>query len=552
MTCHSKGLRFRHWALSACVVGLLIVGGTILAQTPPVVQVGSGAQPLTPAELDNLVAPIALYPDPLVSQVLVASSYPLELVEAQQWLQAHGDLRGQALVDAARQQNWDPSVQALVALPDVLRRLTQNVQWTTDLGNAFLAQQADVMSAIQRMRWRAQAEGKLQSDTHERVTTESQGDQSAIQIMPAEPQVIYVPIYDPAYVWGPPAWGYYPPLWYPDYGFGWGWGIDLGFCFGGWGGWGWGGWGWGWGPNWFGGGLFLNNAFFGRYGYWRGRGYGGGYGGRTAWTHDPSHRLGVGYPNSRLSSRFGAASSASRAQAGQPGTGRTAGAGAVGSRNSFVRGGPQAGSRASTSVGASAGIRSFSPSSAGARGSASRSDSQSGARSFQSQGGVSGWHSFSEGGTGSRGSAWSTGSRAGGGSFQSQGGASGYRSFGGGTGGSGSSWSTAGAGGYRYPGGMYVGRPNMGSTQGYGSASRGYASPYYGGRGAYSGYAGRGGYSGYAGGGYRGGSTGGGGYRGSSSRGFSGGGGGFHSGGGGGGFHGGSGGGGSHGGGGRR
>ncbi len=502
MSGHSIGLQFRHWAVSACVVGLMVAGGSMLAQAPPVVLVGGGGQPLTPVELDNLVAPIALYPDPLVSQVLAASTYPLEVVEAQQWLQAHGYLSGQALVDAARQQNWDPSVQALVAMPDVLSRLTQNVQWITELGNAFLAQQADVMSAIQRMRWRAQAGGKLGSDSHERVTTETQGDQSAIQIMPAEPQVIYVPTYDPAYVWGPPPWGYYPLLDNPDLGFGCGWGFDLGLCFGGWGGWGWGGWGWGWGPNWFGGGIFVNNGFFGRYGYGRGGGYGGGFGrgngggfgGRTAWTHDPSHRLGVGYSNSQLNSRFGAASAASRNASGPAGYGRAAGTG-----------------------------------------------SQSSARSFQSQAGASGWRSFGEGGAGSRGSAWGTGTQAGARSFQSQGGTSGYRSSGGGTGNSGSTWSTGGAGGYRYPGGMYVGHANMGSTQGYGSASRGYYGSATRGYAAPS-YGSRGGYSGYGGGGYRGGLSSGGGHRGSSGGGFGGGGGGFH-GGGGGGFHGGGGGG---------
>ena len=196
-------------------------------------------QTVLPQQLDNLVAPIALYPDPLLAQVLAASTYPLELVEAQQWLQTNNYRQGQDLMDAARQQNWDASVQALVAMPDVLAKLTQDIHWTTDLGNAFLAQQADVMSAVQRMRARAQANGKLQSTPQETVTTENQGDQSAIEIQPANPEVIYVPTYDPSYVWGPPAWGYYPPLYYPGYGYWFGPGIDIGFCFGGWGGWGW-------------------------------------------------------------------------------------------------------------------------------------------------------------------------------------------------------------------------------------------------------------------------------------------------------------------------
>ena len=121
----------------------------------------TGAPLLSPDQLDNLVAPIALYPDPLLGQVLAASTYPLEIVEAQQWLQQNSNLQGAQLMDAAKQQNWDPSVQALVAFPDALSLLSNDIRWTTDLGNAFLAQQADVMSAVQRMRARAQANGKL-------------------------------------------------------------------------------------------------------------------------------------------------------------------------------------------------------------------------------------------------------------------------------------------------------------------------------------------------------------------------------------------------------
>ena len=201
------------------------------------------AQRLAAEQLDDLVAPIALYPDALLSQVLVASTYPLEVVEAQQWLQRNGNLKGQQLTEAARQQNWDASVQALVAFPDVLAKMNQDVQWTTALGNAFLAQQSDVMAAVQGMRARAQSNGRLSSTPQQTVTTETQGGQAAIDIAPADPQVMYVPEYDPAYVWGPPAWGAYPPLFYGGYGFGFYPGIDMGFCFGGWGGWG--GWGWG-------------------------------------------------------------------------------------------------------------------------------------------------------------------------------------------------------------------------------------------------------------------------------------------------------------------
>jgi hypothetical protein len=268
---------------------------------------------LTPEQISNLVAPIALYPDPLLTQVLVASTYPLEVVEAEQWLQQNRSLTGAQLMDAAKQQNWDPSVQALVAFPDVLNRLNSDIQWTTALGNAFLAQQADVMNAVQKLRAEAKANGKLASSAQQMVNTETQNGQSVITIQPANPQVIYVPTYDPAYVWGPPAWGYYPALAYPAFGYGFWPGINIGLLFGGWGGWGWGGWGWGWGPSWFGRSVFINNSFFNRYGF---RNFHGGVG-RATWAHNPAHRLGVGYPNRQLTGRFGTASAASRANFGQ-------------------------------------------------------------------------------------------------------------------------------------------------------------------------------------------------------------------------------------------
>ncbi len=259
---------------------------------------------MSPAQLENLVAPVALYPDPLLGQVLAASTYPLELVQAQQWLQQNSNLRGEQLMNAARQQNWDPSVAALVAFPDVLATLTRDVQWTTDLGNAFLAQQNDVMSAVQRMRLRAMQNGKLRSTPQQNVTTQNQDGQSAVVIQPADPQSIYVPVYNPDYIWGPPAWGYYPPLFYPGIGFGFGFGpgIYLGGFFPGFG-FGFGGLGWGWGLGWFGGGLYVNGGFFGHYGFHGGL-YGAGFGGRSAWQHDPMHRAGVAYANRSVAARY--------------------------------------------------------------------------------------------------------------------------------------------------------------------------------------------------------------------------------------------------------
>lgn len=289
---------------------------------------------LSPDQLDDLVAPVALYPDPLLSQVLAASTYPLEIVEAEQWLTQNSNLQGTQLMNAARAQNWDPSVQAMVAFPDVLALLSRDVQWTTTLGNAFLAQQADLMAAVQRMRSRAMANGRLRSTPQETVTQATNDGQSAIQIAPANPQVIYVPEYSPAYVWGPPVWDPCPGLWYPalTFGFGFGRGIFMNAFFPGFGLFGWGGWGWGLG--WFGHGLglFTNLAFFnhfgfhgGGYGHWGafgGGGFGGhGYGGRVPWTHNPGHRMGVPYPNRAVASRFGSTRYGSGSFAG----GRSAG-----------------------------------------------------------------------------------------------------------------------------------------------------------------------------------------------------------------------------------
>src|SRR5271155_4084403 len=168
-----------------CIVLLLMfaAGPKLVAQDVDQGQASQAPAPaFPPDQLNAMVAPIALYPDNLLSQVLVASTYPLEVVEAAQWLRQNRNLQGQQLVDAAKQQNWDPSIQALVVFPDVIARLNSDIRWTTDLGNAFLAQQADVMNAVQGLRAQAEASGKLNSNSQETVTSQTQGDQSAIAI----------------------------------------------------------------------------------------------------------------------------------------------------------------------------------------------------------------------------------------------------------------------------------------------------------------------------------------------------------------------------------
>src|SRR5947199_2803209 len=154
-------------------------------------------------ELDSLVAPIALFPDPLLAQTLAASTYPLEIIQLQQWMERNKNLKDKALADAVAKQPWDPSVQSLAVTPDVVQRMAGNIQWTTDLGNAFLAQQSDVMEAVQRMRAKAQGTGNLKTNAQQKVETQTiEGGQQAIVIEQANPDVVYVPSYDPQIVYG--------------------------------------------------------------------------------------------------------------------------------------------------------------------------------------------------------------------------------------------------------------------------------------------------------------------------------------------------------------
>jgi hypothetical protein len=282
-----------------CAVLLIAPTQFTYAQQPqptnPPAAAGNSGQMLNPQQLDSLVAPIALYPDPILSQVLVASTYPLEIVQAARWMQQNSGLTGKALSDAAAKQPWDASVQALVLLPDVLKKLNQNINWVSDLGNVFLAQQDGVMQAIQRMRLSAKQKGTLQSTPQQTVTTNTDNGQSYIAIEPAQPEVVYVPQYNPVAVWGEPAYYPYPPLYYPP-GAGlvsFGAGFAVGAIWGG----SWNNWGWhpGWGHN----NVVVNNNFFQRNNFNRGN-----VGNGNAWVHNPMHREGVPYRNQGVANRF--------------------------------------------------------------------------------------------------------------------------------------------------------------------------------------------------------------------------------------------------------
>ena len=269
----------------------------------PAPQTAAPAAMLSAAQLGNLVAPIALYPDPLLSQLLVATTYPLELVQAYQWLQANPGLSGGALTQAAQQQNWDPSVQALVMFPDVLKQLNQDITWTTNLGNAYLAQPQDVMNAVQQLRVQAQQAGQLPSTPQQTVAVANQAGQPVVTIEPTNPDVIYVPAYDPAWFWGPAVYYPYPRWWYPPRRaglfFSFGPGINIGAVFGpAWVGWG----GWGWHPLWRDRAIVVNHGFIDRYHF--NTAHFGSFRGTTVWSHNTFHRQGVPYPTAALNQRY--------------------------------------------------------------------------------------------------------------------------------------------------------------------------------------------------------------------------------------------------------
>jgi hypothetical protein len=275
----------------------------------------------TPEQLQRLVAPIALYPDTLVAQILAASTFPEEVVEADRWVQANPDLKGEALGKAVDQQPWDPSVKALAAFPSVLGNMDKNLSWTSTLGDAYYNQQQDVMDAVQVMRRKAQEAGNLKS-TPQQIVKEQD---SAIDVEPADPDVVYVPAYDPWLVYGYPivawpGWYPYPGIWFggPYLSFGMGFGIGW---FGGFG-WGWGHWGFNWrghyamynGGRYFSGSrTFYNRSSFSRGGGVRGGAYGARGGvnnraGATARPFDGNRQAARGYaePRGQSGTRSGA------------------------------------------------------------------------------------------------------------------------------------------------------------------------------------------------------------------------------------------------------
>src|SRR5262252_2428405 len=291
--------------LVAIVCAMLLLPGNAIALASATGNaVPQNAVKIPADQLDALVAPIALYPDNLLSQTLVAATYPLEIIQLQQWLDKNQQLAGnqQQLSDAVKKQPWDPSIQAMAALPDVVKRLADNIQWTTDLGNAFLAQQSGVMDAIQRMRRTAQNKGTLQSTPQTTVRDETVNDKSVVVIEQANPEVVYVPSYNPEVVYGAPVYPY-PAIAYPPAGYyaagaaiSWGVGLAMGAA--------WGGGGWGWNCGWGGGNININNNnFYNR--NFNNINRNNVNAARSNWQHNPAHRGGTPYSNRATANRFG-------------------------------------------------------------------------------------------------------------------------------------------------------------------------------------------------------------------------------------------------------
>ena len=435
MKAERLGARFRSLVAILCATTLLPGDSLAYAsqQTAAPKPAGEAAK-IPPEQLDSLVAPIALYPDPLLAQVLAASTYPLEIILLQRWLQKNKNLKDKELADAVAKQPWDASVQALAGLPEVVKRLGDEIQWTTDLGNAFLAQQSDVMEAVQRMRKKAQDKGTLKTTEQQKVETKVVETKTVIVIEQANPQVVYVPSYNPVVVYGP-AYYPYPPIYYPHWGYyaagaaiSFGFGVAMGAMWGG---------GWGWGCGWGGNDIDINvnnnfnrntnidrgNIDRGNRASQTGRDGGRGGSGSNKWSHRPEHRGGTPYRDRATADRFGGnarGDSLARRQASAQqrvgrqggnlasqggGLGNRAGSAGVGNR----AGGSSFGSGSRASGADRIGSRDLSRSGGGNRdafgggsrgysGSSARSSSSRGSSSMQSRGGGG----FSRGGGGGR------------------------------------------------------------------------------------------------------------------------------------------------------
>ena len=303
-------------------------------QQPPSAQQSPQAQQLGQGELEKLLAPIALYPDDLVAQILTASTYPLEVVQAARWANEHANVQGEALQDAMQQQSWDASVKGLTAVPQVLAMMNDKLDWTQQVGEAFLAQPNDVSNAIQQLRAKATANGNLKSSKQLKVSSVAASGSpppppappppdmdpammpppppaNYIMIEPVDPDMYYVPIYDPTVVYGPWPWADYAPFyWYPP-GYvlgaaiiGFGVGFFVGSAL-------WCHYNWGRGGGWGGGGVVVNVARYNQFNRTHLATTGGGF---SKWQFNAAHRGAVGFHNAALRQQYGSKAATSNFQ----------------------------------------------------------------------------------------------------------------------------------------------------------------------------------------------------------------------------------------------
>ena len=321
------------------VVLFVAIAHAASAQTTPAAQPVAAPQLLSAGELEALVSPIALYPDPLLAEVFMASTYPLEVVEAERWVNNNKNLKGDQLKAAVDKQGWDDSVKSLTATPSVLDMMSQKLDWTQKLGDAVLAQQQDVMDAVQRLRAKADANNKLASNNQQTITKQQDDGKNVIVIAPTQPDTVYVPYYDPAVVYG--AWPYpaYPPYYFPAPGYIAGGIVATGIAFGAGyalGRWATGGYRWGGGFNWGHANINVNRSVNNvnvR---------------NNNWTHNPAHRQGVRYTNVNVAQKYGGNRNVTNVQNRTDFRGRDGGAGNradIGNRGDRNLGGGTGGNR---------------------------------------------------------------------------------------------------------------------------------------------------------------------------------------------------------------
>ena len=304
---------FRPGSLLAAI---LLVLPPAFAQQSQTAFVPSATDVVAPAsktfsqqELDQLMAPIALYPDALLAQVLMAATYPLEVVEAARWLKANPKVAGKALEDAMAKQSWDPAVKSLASVPQVLQQMNEKLDWTQKLGDAFLAQQGDVMDTVQMLRAKADASGNLKTSEQQLVTTQTQGTQTIYVLESPKPEVIYVPTYNPTVVYGtwwyptPPYYMYPPAYIYPP-GLAFATGIFVGAAI-------WGGCHWGWG------GHSSVNVNINRYNSFNRTNIS-----NNNWNHNSDHRRGVSYRDQNVANKYNRGSNAQASKAREDFRGR--------------------------------------------------------------------------------------------------------------------------------------------------------------------------------------------------------------------------------------